>query len=92
MKGEVLKAWRTASGYPLNKLAMVLGVNQDRVRNWERGLSKIPEEYLPQLGAIMAGQPVETERIDLSGVPELDLLEELQLRAKARAQQKMGKK
>lgn len=84
MQGEALKAWRQASKYPLNKLAMALGVNQDRVRNWERGLAKIPEDVLPQLASIMAGQPAEVERVDLSMVPELDLIEELQLRAKSR--------
>lgn len=85
MKGEALKAWRQASEYPLNKLAMILGVNQDTIRNWERGRSRIPEDALPRLAAVMAGTHVEAEAIDLSGVPELDMIEELRLRAKARA-------
>ena len=85
MKGEALKAWRQASEYPLNKLAMILGVNQDTIRNWERGRSRIPESMYQPLATVMSGQAVESESVDLSGVPEIELIEELRLRAKARA-------
>jgi hypothetical protein len=40
---------------------------------------------IPQLAAIMSVQVIESESVDLSGVPGIELLEELRLRAVARA-------
>lgn len=54
--------------------------------NADRRTSRTRDVHvIPQLAAIMSVQVIESESVDLSGVPGIELLEELRLRAVARA-------
>lgn len=86
MQGTELKAWRQGTGVTLDRVAAVVKVNRETVRNWERGLTPIPEWAVSILKSLMTGDlKVEsTKPVDLSGVSDLDLLKELEMRARQR--------
>lgn len=51
--GEIIRQARQARGLRVADLAVMLGVKQPTVSNWEAGRRKVPPEYLEKLQAIL---------------------------------------
>jgi transcriptional regulator with XRE-family HTH domain len=55
--GARLREFRTRRGWSTRKLAAALGISQPMISYYERGLSKIDADFLPQMADVLGVQP-----------------------------------
>jgi transcriptional regulator with XRE-family HTH domain len=70
--GDLLRALRNRSGYPLAKIAALLGVAASTVSRWESSSAHPPKEMLELLLGLLGATPDERACIENSGVAKLN--------------------